>query len=138
MVAEGGYREAVELPRGARGRPRRSMEAPDERFAALLGAREPLLVCEELVVRARGDLAAGRTREAALQARVALEGVLSELAGRLPGEREAELEGARAVLGDAANMALRGRLDEASVEGVEDVVDRMEAVLRTRRLGSAS
>ena len=138
VVAEGRYREAVELPRGARRRPRRSMEAPDERFAALLGAREPLLVCEELVVRARGDLTAGLTREAALQARVALEGVLSELAGQLPGEREAELEGARPALGDAANLALRGPLDDASAKGVEDVVARMEAALRIRRLGSAS
>ena len=49
------------------------MEAPDERFAALLGAREQPLVAEELVLRARMDLDAGRPREAALQARVALE-----------------------------------------------------------------
>ena len=63
-------------------RTRRSMEAPEERFAALLGAREAVLVCEELVLRARADLDAGRRREAALQARVALESPACRAGGR--------------------------------------------------------
>ena len=58
-------------------RARRSMEAPEERFAALLGGREEVLPAEELVLRARADLNAGRLREAALQARVALEALLA-------------------------------------------------------------
>ena len=81
-VAEGRYEEAWELPRERR-RTRRSMEAPEERFAALLGAREEVLACEELVLRVRADLDAGRVREAALGARVALESVLAELAPEL-------------------------------------------------------
>ena len=52
-VADGRYAEALELPRPGARRVKRSMEAPDERFAALLGAREQPLVAEELVLRAR-------------------------------------------------------------------------------------
>ncbi len=80
------------------------MEAPEERFAALLGAREQALVGEELVLRARADLDAGRPREAALQARVALEALLAEL-GRDGGGARAER--ARPWR-RAANAALRG------------------------------
>ncbi len=80
-VADGRYGEAWELSPARRRIRRRSMEAPEERFAALLGARESVLVCEELVLRARADLDAGRGREAALQARVALESLLAELGG---------------------------------------------------------
>ena len=43
--------------------------APQERLAAILGGRDALLAGEELLLRARLDLDAGRTREAALQAR---------------------------------------------------------------------
>lgn len=80
-VADGRYVEAWELPPEPRRRASRSMEAPEERFAALLGAREHVLVCEELVLRARADLDAERPRQAALQARVALESLLAELGG---------------------------------------------------------
>ena len=79
-MADGRFSDAWELPR-ERTRTRRSMEAPEERFAALLGGRERPLACEELVLRARADLDAGRPREAALQARVALEALLAELPG---------------------------------------------------------
>jgi len=57
-VADGRYAQAWELPREHR-RTQRSMEAPDERFAALIGAREAVLACEDLVLRARADLDAG-------------------------------------------------------------------------------
>ena len=136
-VAEGRFEQAWELPGGRRGAARRSMEAPDERFATLLGARESVLVCEELLLRARADLNAGRTREAALQARVALESLLSELDGALGGERRTALEADREPVGEAANAALRGPPGEELDEVVKSAVGRMEAVLRTRRLASA-
>ncbi len=137
-VAKGHYQAAWERPPGIRERPQRAMEAPDQRFAALIGAREPLLVCEELVLRARADLTAGRLREAALQARVALESLLSELIDALTGERRSVLEADRAPIGDAANMALCGPLDEAAAQAVTAAVGRMEAALRVHRLGGAS
>jgi hypothetical protein len=79
-----------------------------------------VLVAEELVLRARLDLEAGRPREAALQARVALEALLAELpeAGGLAAHREA--------LGAAANAALEG---DPPVDGVADAVKDMRAAL---------
>jgi hypothetical protein len=126
-VAEGRYGEALELPRAGLRRVKRSMEAPDERFAALLGAREQALVSEELVLRARADLTAGRPREAALQARVALEALLAEL----PGGAAAEW---RAGVGALANAALGGPLGESQEQELAEAVSAMEAALRRHRL----
>jgi hypothetical protein len=123
-VAEGRFVDAVELPRGGARRPRRSMEARDERFAALLGGREERLAAEELVLRARADLNAGRAAEAALQARIALDALMAEDRERAPAT---QLE----ALGHAATGALEGR----TPVGVEEAVTAMEAAIRRRRLG---
>jgi len=131
----GMFKQAWELPRGGVVRAKRSMEAPEERFAALLSGRESVLACEELVLRARMDLGAGRAREAALQARVALEALLAELP-RLAPDRRSELEADRAAIGDAANAALRGDIPRELAEALDASVGRMEAALRTRRLDS--
>lgn len=133
----GMFKQAWELPRGGVVRAKRSMEAPEERFAALLSGRESVLACEELVLRARMDLGAGRAREAALQARVALEALLAELP-RLAPDRRGKLEADRAAIGDAANAALRGDLPDELAEALDASVGRMEAALRTRRLDSVS
>lgn len=134
-VAEGRYEEAWELPRAARARARRSMEGPEERFAVLLGRRESVLVCEELVLRARADLDQHRPREAALQARVAVESLLAEIGDALESDRRDALESDRAAVADSANAALRGPMSAAAAEAVEGAVARMEAALRARRLG---
>jgi hypothetical protein len=134
-VADGLFEQAWELPRERR-RTRRSMEAPEERFAALLGGREQVLACEELVLRARADLDADRGREAALQARVALESLLAELP-EIPGERRPALEADRELVGSAANAALTGGLTDEVARALEEAVVRMESALRARRLGSA-
>lgn len=132
-VAEGRYGEAWELPHERR-LVRRSMEAPEERFAAFLGGRDSVLACEELVLRARADLDAGRSREGALQARVALEALLAEVR-EMPGGRRPPLEADRAPIGEAANAALRGELPAELAELLSAAVERMEAALRARRLG---
>jgi hypothetical protein len=133
----GMFKQAWELPRHGIARARRSMEAPEERFAALLSGRESVLACEELVLRARMDLAAGRAREAALQARVALEALLAELP-QLAGDRRGALEADRKAIGDAANAALRGQLSEQLEADLDASVARMESALRARRLETAS
>jgi hypothetical protein len=127
-VAEGRYGDALELPRAGARRVKRSMEAPEERFAALLGRRTETLAGEELVLRARADLAAGRPREAALQARVALEALVAEL------PREAALGELRGAVAEAAGAALRGDLDPAETASIEEAVQAMEAALRRHRL----
>jgi hypothetical protein len=131
-VAEGRFQSAWEVPRqGAK--TKRSMEAPEERFAAILAGREPALPAEVLVLRARADLDAGRLREAALQARVALESLLS---GMPPGFRgRGELEEERQTVGRAANAALAGAPDEHLASALAAAVERMELALKRRRLG---
>jgi hypothetical protein len=129
QAAEGRYASAWELPRGVRGRAKRSMEAPEERFAAILGARERVLACETLVLRARADVDAGRTREAALQARVALEALLTELPS-------ANLGDERGPVGQAANAALHGELPPDTAAALVAALERMEAALKRRRLGA--
>jgi hypothetical protein len=135
-IVDGHYGEAWELPRGTSSA-RRSMEAPEERFAAVIGGREPVLACEELVLRVRLDLDAGRHREAALQARVALEALLAELP-TIPGQRRGPLEADRDAVGRAANAALRGDLADELRDALSASAVRMESALRARRLSSAS
>jgi hypothetical protein len=132
-VADGRYTAALELPpAGVNSRVRRRAEAlaPDERLAALLGRREDALACEELVLRARTDLDAGRPREAALQARVALEAALAELEGT-------DLARYRDAVARAANEALTGDPSSELQAEVEGAVKGIDTALRRRRIGSS-
>lgn len=134
QVAEGRYEDAYELPPEddrSRGRRRSAALAPDERLAAILGGRDEVLACEELVLRARTDVDADRPREAALQARIALEALLAELGSEAAGELAADRE----PIGRAANEALTGDPPADLQEAVAAAVGRMDAALRRRRLG---
>ena len=135
-LADGRFSECVELPRSVHRRPRRSMEAPEERFAALLGGREEVLPAEDLVLRARADLNAGRPAEAALQARVAIEALLAAgLASPESGAAGASMASHRETIAAAANAALRGELPGDSSAALEEAVSAMELALKRRRLG---
>src|SRR3954454_631777 len=99
-------------------------------------ARGAALACEELVLRARADLDAGRRREAALQLDAALGAALAELApwsghaglaSRLTELRELR-DGVRA----AALAASQGAVDDADAERVAHGARRLEAALRAR------
>jgi hypothetical protein len=132
QVADGEWESARELPPP---RPDRSARAgPGERVSAVLGGREVALACEELALRARGDLDHGRPREAALQLSVALDAALAELevwrttlATRLD-----ELAGHRPAVTAAAQEALQGALSPESHAAVEAALGRLEAALRAR------
>jgi hypothetical protein len=139
-VAEGRYAAAVELPalRGAHAR-RTAVLRPQERLAALLSGRDVALACEEFVLRVRGDLAAGRSREAALGLRPALEAAVAELEpwaerGDLR-RRLDELTRLRAEAVGTYDRALEGGLDEEETARVERVLGRVEAALRARTAG---
>ncbi len=142
QVAEGEWAQARELEPGAPLRGRRARRdadlRPQERIAAVLGGRESLDACETMLARARLDLDAGHMREAALQLRVGLEALLVELRGALkdPGHEEDMelLSERRGEVGNAANLALRGDLDEASAESVRELLPIAERVLRRRRV----
>jgi hypothetical protein len=134
QVADGDWESARELPAPA---PRRSLAlSPHERLSALLTGRDAALACEELTLRARGDLDHGRRREAALQLAVALDAALAELeVWREQGdmaERLDELDGWREAVARAARAALEGGLDPAVVSDVALALGRLEAALRAR------
>ena len=135
-LVDGQFGDAREVPVSGRRRPRRSMEAPEERFAALLGGRETVLPAEELVLRARSDLNAGRLAEAALQARVAIESLLATGVAADSGPAGASLASHRQTVAAAANAALRGDIPGTGKAEVEEAVAAMELALKRRRLGA--
>jgi hypothetical protein len=123
-VADGRFSAAYELPPDARRARRAEAMAPLERLAAVLSGTEEVGVGEELVLRARLDVEAGRFREAALQARIALEALLGEIG------HAAELAAHRSAVGDAANAALRGDLSDEQATAVSEAVLEMRRTLR--------
>jgi len=137
QVAEGDWEAARELPRPEPAAARSALLAPQERVAALLGGRDAPLACEELALRARGDLAHGRPREAALQLRAALDAALAELAAwREVGDLAArldELAGLAEAVQTVGRAALAGPVELAAVEGP---LARLEAALRARLAAS--
>ncbi|HEX5609258.1 MAG TPA: hypothetical protein VFX45_04100 [Solirubrobacterales bacterium] len=142
QTAEGKFTEAREVDVWASGASRRRRRQedlrPQERVAAVLGGRERLDVCEVLLLRARGDLDAGRDRGAALQLRIGLEALLAELsdAPADPAHQEdmGTLSERRHEAGDAANAALKRELDPETATNVRELLETCERVLRRRRV----
>lgn len=135
QVADGRWEAALILPPPPPAR-RTAALRPQERLAAVLGGRDAALACEELALRARADVEAGRDREAALQLQAALRAGLAELApwrdqGDM-GRRLAELAGFEPAVRDAAEAALQGGVDEPFAVEVERALGRLEAALRAR------
>jgi hypothetical protein len=137
-VAEGRFTRALEPPAAASPRRRRRESAlrPQERLAGLLGGRVTPLACEEMALRARADVVAGRWREAALQTDLALRCALAELDGQPfapdASARMTELRELAGAARAAAQIALSGEPGEAAHEAVEQGLDRLEAALRAR------
>jgi hypothetical protein len=152
QVADGRWLHARALPTpmtaqrppGSRRGPRRDRSAalrPQERLAALLGARDATLLCEEMALRARQDLDHGRLAHAALELEHAYALAVHELGGEDRQDlaiRVAELEQLRAGVQAQAALAKNGdALEEGSAgQPDEDVVthalERLQAALRAR------
>jgi len=142
QLADSLFTEARRVDPGLRSSSRRHQRdedlRPQERVAAVLGGREQLDACETLLLRARADLDASRSREAALQLRVGLEALLAELRDALgdPGHAEdmAMIEGRRQEVGELANAALQGDLDGTQLQALGEIQALCERVLRRRRV----
>jgi hypothetical protein len=141
QVADGLWTDAREMLRREPRSSRTKVLAPQARLAAILGGREQALACEELTLRARLDLDAGRSREAALQILIALDAALAELAidptAPVLRERLGELREQRAGVALAAQAALAGPVSAADRQVVEFALSRMEAALRARAVANA-
>jgi hypothetical protein len=141
-VAAGGYAAAREVDvRSGSSSPRRQRAEelrPQERLAAVLGGREQFDACETLLLRARADLDAGRSREAALQLRVGLEALLAELPGAVSDlghdDDMATLTSRRQEAGAAANAALTSDLDSTQLKALHELLAICERILRRRRV----
>ena len=134
-LVERQWEQAIEVPRDTQRASRSEALRPQERMAALLGNRDTALACEELVLRARADSRAGRSREAALQLRVGLEALLAErtrLTGHGQEEDLAALDERRTATGDAANEALQGAPSAERAAEVEETLAICERILRRR------
>ncbi|MBA2764445.1 MAG: hypothetical protein H0U42_07125, partial [Thermoleophilaceae bacterium] len=134
QAAAGRFANALSVPTmgSGKGRGRVARLSPQERLAAALNGREPVLACEELVLRARADLEIGQAREASLQARTALECMVAEIAADHPKITD-ELLGTRAAVEAAAAAALTGEPDEQQRAAVGTAVEAMERALRRFR-----
>jgi hypothetical protein len=156
QVASGNWMHARELPveqgrrrlaraRPGAGRARSLALRPQERLAALLGARSDALLCEELTLRARLDLDQGRVRHAALELENAFAAAVPEL--RAEGRQDlalriAELEqlhegvSAQALLARPPAAAAAGEEPMAREAPDEEIIrhglERLEAALRAR------
>jgi hypothetical protein len=136
-LAEGRWEAAVDVQPPERRRRRADALRPQERLAAVLAGREPIDVCETLLLRARADLEQGRPREAALQLRIGLEALLAELPenpGPEQGEDLAALEGRLEAVRRAADEALLGGLTEKRAAEVAKTLTTCERVLRRRQI----
>ena len=137
-LAEGRWEEAVEIPQPGRSRRRAQALRPQERLAAVLAGREPIDVCETLLLRARADLDQGRTREAALQLRAGLDALLVELpADGAEGDQArdlAVLQERRESTAEAAQEALAGELSAKRGDDVAETLGICERVLRRRQI----
>ncbi len=140
QVADGRWLHALELPwrsqrsRGP-GRQRSAALRPQERLAAVLGGRNTMLVCEELVLRARLDLDQGRPVHAAVQ----LDGAFAVAVRELTSEgrpdlmiRVAELEKLLPQVEGHARTALAEGAQGLDAEAVAHALGRLEAALRAR------
>lgn len=135
QVADGLWRDARELLLSRKRMLRRSaVLRPQERLALLLSGRERVLLCEELTLRARADLDAGRVALAA----VGLERAYAAALVELPGEgredlrrRIQELAALSVGVEEAATTAL-GEDEEIDAAAVRSALERLEAALRAR------
>jgi hypothetical protein len=136
QVSDGRWAKAIELPAAAPHQRREAALRPQERLGALLGGRDAVLACEELALRARQDVDAGRRREAALQLDAALTVALPELepwSGRGDlAARLAELRELHGAVRAAAQAALQGGVEDEAADAVRHTLERLEAALRAR------
>lgn len=151
QVAGGRWLHARELPwkpggRGAGahrrgGRARASALRPQERLAALLGAKDTMLMCEELALRARLDLDQGRLRHAAHELDRALALAVSEL--REEGRQDlairvAELEQLAGGVDEQARAGIPPGEGEPEEAVLAHALQRLESALRARSATGAS
>jgi hypothetical protein len=137
LPSPGGHGSGVRSVGSRRGpgRDRSWALRPQERLAALLGARGTPLLCEELALRARQDLDHGRLAHAALELDRAYTLAVPEMQAEGRQDlaiRIAELEQLRPGVQDQALLTLAQNGDAFDEEVLTHALERLEAALRAR------
>ena len=131
-LVNGAWNDALLMPPHRRGpKVRRRMLSPEEELAGILTGRRPAgFPSEELLLRARLDLDAGRHAEATLQTRIAAEALAAELEGHAGAADAARCaEGAGAL----CEPALAAGLTDAQAAELRRMVTELERTVRRRR-----
>jgi hypothetical protein len=130
QVADGVWTDARELRLSHKRTGRRaSVLRPQERLAVLLSGRGSALLCEELALRARLDLDAGRLSLAAIELDRAYANALEELPREERADLRPRIEELRELNAEIGRAAIAEHTDEQTVRhGLE----RLEAALRAR------
>jgi hypothetical protein len=139
-VAYGKWTDARELTLRESHRRRAKVLEPQARLAQVLGQRVPILVCEELVLRARLDWDSERERPAALQLKLAYEAGLAELGPDDAHDMQTRIDELTELwpgVERAARSALTGRLSDDEREIFDHALYRLEAALRARAVALA-
>ena len=143
LLLSGSAAKALDISEASRGNsrgPRRRGERswalrPQERLAALMGGRGQVLLCEELILRARLDLDQGRHAQAAVELERGMTSAVAEL--RREGRQDlllriAELEQLLPGVAGQADLAIEGSAEPLYEELLAHAVGRAEAALRAR------
>jgi hypothetical protein len=131
-LVDGGWDEAIVVP-GEHSRPRvrRRMLAPEQELAGILtGRRARVQPSEELLLRARLDLDAGRHVEAALETRAAAEALGAELEREGTGKSTATHTATATRLSKAA---MSDGLSNSQLAELTKVLTELERYVRRRR-----
>jgi hypothetical protein len=137
QVADGLWVQARELVLSHKRAGRRAaVLRPHERLALLLSGRDRSLQCEELVLRARLDLDAGRLALATIELERAYAAALVELPGEERQDMRARVQELAALssgIEEAATAALGpAGQEQIDDEAVRNGLERLEAALRAR------
>ena len=135
-LADGRYSEAVEVPSAERRRRRSDALRPTERVAGVLAGRESVATCELLLLRARADVDADRTREASLEIRTAVAALLAERASFDANGQEGDIQAlkeSQEAINAAGEAALAGDLSADQIETAVAALKVAERVLRRQR-----
>jgi hypothetical protein len=130
QVADGLWSDARELRLSQKRTGRRaSVLRPQERLAVLLSGRGSALLCEELVLRARLDLDAGRLALGAIELDRAYVTALRELPREERPDLQARIE---ELQGLSTGVAHAATLEQPQEQVVRHGLERLEAALRAR------
>jgi hypothetical protein len=139
-LVDGRHTKAYLVPPPRPRRGRRAMLEPQGELAGILAGRRPPMPSEDLLLRARLDLAEGRVRQAAIQAGAAASALAAEMNGEelLPAEVSEWMQARLPVVRGLADTALSQEPPAEAASDLDDALTGMERIARRRRLAAAA